>query len=338
MAKYGSSGGNRNKINIDVGFNVDKTGLNDITKAIDQIYLTKDKDIIGTKSLDEARTRLREIEDTAGKVNDALTKAFNPRLDNINVSKFNQELQKSNLTLNDVYKDFSQAGSAGQQAFTKLAGSVMTSNVQLKNTETLMDKMGQTFVNTVKWNVASTVINGFQSAVQNAWNYVKVLDGSLNDIRIVTGQSREEMDKFATSANQAAQALGRQTKDYTNAYLTYTQQGLSPTQSAQRTQATLKASNITGQDTSTMANDLTAVWNGFDVSADNTEKIVSKLAAVADTSASNMSELATAMSKSASIANNMGVSVDQLAAQIATITQVTRQAPETTGNALKISA
>jgi TP901 family phage tail tape measure protein len=56
---------------------------------------------------------------------------------------------------------------------------------------------------------------------------------------------------------------------------------------------------------------------------------------VADTSASDMSELATAMSKSASVANNMGVTIDQLAAQIATITQVTRQAPETTGNALK---
>ena len=84
-----------------------------------------------------------------------------------------------------------------------------------------------------------------------------------------------------------------------------------------------------------MANDLTAVWNGFQIQAGDTEKAVSKLAAVADTSASDMSELATAMSKSASIANNTGVTIDQLAAQIATITQITRQAPETTGNALK---
>jgi len=35
------------------------------------------------------------------------------------------------------------------------------------------------------------------------------------------------MDKFAKSANEAAQALGRQTKEYTNAALTFYQQGLS---------------------------------------------------------------------------------------------------------------
>jgi len=41
------------------------------------------------------------------------------------------------------------------------------------------------------------------------------------------------------------------------------------------------------------------------------------------------------MSKVASVANNMGVDVDQLNAQISTIIQTTRQAPESVGNALK---
>lgn len=59
------------------------------------------------------------------------------------------------------------------------------------------------------------------------------------------------------------------------------------------------------------------------------------MAAVADSSASDLDELATAMSKVASVANNMGVDIDQLTAQIATIIATTRQAPETVGNALK---
>ena len=76
-----------------------------------------------------------------------------------------------------------------------------------------------------------------------------------------------------------------------------------------------------------MADQLTAVWNGFQIQGEKTNEVVSKLAAIADTSASKMSELATAMSKSASVANNMGVSVDQLGAQISTIIATTRQAP-----------
>ena len=327
--------GNGGQINFGVGFNVDKSELNDLKKAIDQIYATKPSSIIDAKSITDARARLTEIQNTAGKVEEALTKAFNPKLNTVNITKFNTELANSGLTLERIYKDFSQVGDVGQRAFTKLSAEILTTNTTLKNTQTILDKMGETLINTVKWNISSSVINGFTSAIQSAYNYVKVLDASLTDIRVVTGDSREQMDKFAESANSAAAALGRQTKEYTNAYLTFAQQGLGASDREARTEATLKAANITGADVADMADDLTAVWNGFKIQAQDTEQAVSKLAAVADTSASDMSELATAMSKSASVANNMGVTIDQLAAQIATITQVTRQAPETTGNALK---
>lgn len=327
--------GNGGQINFGVGFNVDKSELNDLKKAIDQIYATKPSSIIDAKSITDARARLTEIQNTADKVEEALTKAFNPKLNTVNITKFNTELANSGLTLEQIYKDFSQVGDVGQRAFTKLSAEILTANTTLKNTQTIFDKMGETLINTVKWNISSSVINGFTSAIQSAYNYVKVLDASLTDIRVVTGDSREQMDKFAESANSAAAALGRQTKEYTNAYLTFAQQGLGASDREARTEATLKAANITGADVADMADDLTAVWNGFKIQAQDTEQAVSKLAAVADTSASDMSELATAMSKSASVANNMGVTIDQLAAQIATITQVTRQAPETTGNALK---
>lgn len=327
--------GNGGQINFGVGFNVDKSELNDLKKAIDQIYATKPSSIIDAKSITDARARLTEIQNTADKVEEALTKAFNPKLNTVNITKFNTELANSGLTLEQIYKDFSQVGDVGQRAFTKLSAEILTTNTTLKNTQTILDKMGETLINTVKWNISSSVINGFTSAIQSAYNYVKVLDASLTDIRVVTGDSREQMDKFAESANSAAAALGRQTKEYTNAYLTFAQQGLGASDREARTEATLKAANITGADVADMADDLTAVWNGFKIQAQDTEQAVSKLAAVADTSASDMSELATAMSKSASVANNMGVTIDQLAAQIATITQVTRQAPETTGNALK---
>jgi len=47
-------------------------------------------------------------------------------------------------------------------------------------------------------------------------------------------------------ANQAAQALGRSTMDYSKAALTFYQQGLGDEDVQARTQATLVAQNITG--------------------------------------------------------------------------------------------
>ena len=52
-------------------------------------------------------------------------------------------------------------------------------------------------------------------------------------------------------------------------------------------------------------------------------------------SAADVAELATASQKAASTANSVGVNMDQLNAQIATIESVTRDAPEQIGNGLK---
>jgi TP901 family phage tail tape measure protein len=80
---------------------------------------------------------------------------------------------------------------------------------------------------------------------------------------------------------------------------------------------------------------LTAVWNGYKVSAAEAESYIDKLSAVAATTAADLEELSIGMSKVASAANIMGVDVDQLNAQLATIVSVTREAPESIGTALK---
>jgi hypothetical protein len=62
--------------------------------------------------------------------------------------------------------------------------------------------------------------------MQQAYGYAKSLDASLNNIRIVTGKSAEDMAKFAKEANNAAKTLSTTTTTYTDASLIYYQQGL----------------------------------------------------------------------------------------------------------------
>jgi len=87
--------------------------------------------------------------------------------------------------------------------------------------------MATSMANTVKWGITSGVFNSMTGAIQSAYGYAKNLDTSLNNIRIVTGDSADQMERFAELANRSAKDLGRSTLDYTKAALSYYQQGLS---------------------------------------------------------------------------------------------------------------
>ena len=319
------NGGN---IKFGIDFEANQASLNKLKKSLQDLQKIKLGDFKGSKE------QLQRIQKQALQVEKALNRAFNPTLKTTNISTFKAELENSGITIKQLSVDMASLGPAGVRAFGLMTTEILTTNLQLKETNNLIDSMGKTMINTVKWGIASSVMNTFTQNVQSAFQYVQSLEKSLTNIRIVTGDSTEKMAQFADQANRSAQELGRSTLDYTKASLTFYQQGLNDQDVQTRTEATLKAQNITGAGQQ-MADYLTSVWNGYKVANEEAELYVDKLAAVADSSASDMSQLAIAMSKVASTANAMGVDVDQLNAQIATVVATTRQAPESVGTAFK---
>lgn len=326
-----------NNIRFNIGFDVDKKGLEEIKNELKSIQSTTTEEYlkinINQTDLNQVTKDLAEINYAASTVQNALDKAFNAKLDTFNIQTFNNYLKDADLTLDEVYSFFSKLGPQGQSAFRKLSQQILTTNTQLDKTSTVLDDLFQTLSNTVKWNVASTAVNALAGQVSQAFGYVKNLDSSLNDIRIVTGQSAEQMDEFARKANDAAIALGQQTTEYTNSSLIYYQQGLGDEEAQERARLTLMAANVTGQDAQDVSEQLTAVWNGFKVNADEAEIYIDRLAVAAAATAADLEELSTGMSRVASTANAMGVQEEQLASMLATIISVTRQAPESVGTA-----
>jgi len=330
---------NGGRIDYTIGFNVDKSGLKDLQTQLNALAKTTPTELMKLNpgvfkdARTDAQKALYGIKQDLKAVQTAFNDAFNPTTGLMNLQKLNVALNQ--IGADKLSKSFSLLGQKGQDAFYQMTKSALTTNMQLKNTNTFLNKMGTTLINTLKWTFSSSLINRFVGAVQQAVGYVEHLDSSLNDIRIVTKKSADEMEVFGQRANDAAKALGKATTDYTEAALIYYQQGLSDEEVKARAETTLKAANVTGQATKTVSEQLTAVWNGFRVGAEQTEEYVDKLAAVAAISASNLEELSTGMSKVASAASNLGVDIDQLTAQISTIVSVTRQAPESVGTALK---
>ena len=326
MAKGGS-------INFDVGFNVDSKSLKDLKQELASIQKMTSKDLVGNFSTNDALQQIQKVEQAAAQMQNVLQKSFNTNLNTVNITKFREQLNK--IDLGNIYSAMQSVGTAGTNAFRDWTSQILTTNMQLKSTQSVISSLGQTLANTVKWNIASSAVNKLSSEVQNAFSYVKALDSSLNDIQIVTNKSSSEMSNFAIEANKAAKMLGQQTTAYTNAALIYYQQGLGDQQVKALADTTLKIANITGQATQQVSEQVTAVMNGYQIEADKVQGVMDKLAAVAATTASDLQEVSSGMSKVASAANSMGVGVDALNAQLATIVSVTRQAPESVGTALK---
>ena len=325
-------------ITFGVGFQVDKSGLQQVQQSLQQIQnMSKEKfmELNPTLNTTQAEQQLKALKKTAQDVGIALNNSFNAKLNTFNLSTFNQQLQTAEKTVDQLYRQFSQAGETGAAAFRQMTTQSLTANVQLKQSNQLLTDMGKTLLNSFKYTLSYGTLNLLSSSIRNAFQYSKALDSSLNDIRIVTDKSADDMERFAQSANKAAKELGQSTTDYTKASLIYYQQGLEETDVTARTDVTLKAANVTGQSTQEVSEQLTAVWNGYKVSAAEAELYVDKLAAVAATTASDLEELSTGMSKVASAAATMGVDVDQLNGMLSTIISVTRQAPESAGTALK---
>ena len=322
-------------IRYGIKFDIDKAGLNGIKTSLQEVQNVANNLLKGINptGLNLAEKEVRDIISTVGQLETAFSQAFNPQLGTVNIQKFNSAL--GGLNLNQVQTQMAKLGATGTNAFRNMTTQLITTNMQIKQSSSLLTKMGETFMNTMRWSIASSAINSVSSSIRKAYNYTKELDESLNNIMLVTDKSADSMEKFARQANKAAKNLGATTTEYTNASLIYYQQGLSDAETAARTEVTLKAANVTKQSADAVSEQLTAVWNGYKVSAQETELYIDKLAKVAASTASDLEELSVGMSRVASAANLMGVDIDQLNAQLATIISVTREAPETIGTSLK---
>ena len=311
----------------------DASGINKLKADLTNLStLGKNVEILGGKSSVE---EISKAVTAANTLKNALNQAYNPKLGTVTFNRFNEAIKQSGTTVSQLKTDMHSFGTAGDKAFLDCTTSLMKMSTVARSTHTVLDKMFTTFKNTITWGLSSAIWNGITGSLQKTYSYIKDLDTALNDIRIVTGKSNDEMAEFAKNANEAAKALGTTTRNYAEGSLIYYQQGLNDEEVKTRTDITAKTALVTGQSMDQVSEQLTAVWNGYKVSAEEAELYVDRLAAVAATTASNLEELSTGMSKVASAAANLGVSESQLSAILATTISVTRQAPENVGTAYK---
>lgn len=325
----------RKRIDIDIGFNTDtsraKAQIQDLQKQIVNLSVAaKQNTATNTLSSDISKAVIE-----ASKLNGILSQSMTFKGDNLDLSKFVTNLNKSGTTISQVRKNLESLGPQGQKAFTSLAQSIMSAEVPLRQSEGLLKSFSTTLTNSIKWTVASGAVHQVQKEFSKAFEYSRKLDKSLNDIRIVSGESSDNMAKFAKQANESAKALNTTTTAYTNAALIFYQQGLDTAAVKERTDAVTKMASVTGETAADVSSYMTAIWNNFNDGSKSVEYFADVLTALGATTASSTEEIAEGLEKFASIGNTVGLSYEYATSALATVVAETRQSADTVGTAFK---
>ena len=323
-----------NSIEYNISTKLDSKGLTQLKTELQSLELKLqnmgNKGLLDEKTFVDARTQIQGL-------GNALTEAFNPSLGMLNLAKFNEELKQNGVTAQGLKSAFGQMGAEGQVAFNNLVKEVGKLDAGILRTSSSIDKIFVTFSNTFRWGLISSFFSQFMNAIHSSVEYARELDDSLTQIMLVTDYSRDSMNEYAKAANEAAKAVGQTTVGMTNASLIFAQQGYNLDQSQQLATLSAKLANASQQDTAATSDQITAYMNAYGLQ-DNMEELAQAMdnwALIANISAADVEEIAVASQRAASMANAVGVSGEALAAQIATIESVTREAPEQIGNGLK---
>ena len=326
-----------NSVTVDIKARADQASFKEVRKLFEQTIgdlETQKSNAIKMPGGGRAKEIKEEI-DMVKKLQQAYENAYNHNYNNVNATQLSKNIKAMGVDVQKAGQIFRNLGVEGDRAFKTITSSVVSSNTQLQKTHTIFQDMMKTMGNTIKWGISSSLMNSFTGAVSEAYGYVKNLDKSLNDIRIVGGKSAKEMEQFAIHANKAAQALGSNTLDYTNASLIYYQQGLGDEQVKQMTDITVKMSNVLGASAEEVSNYMTAIWNNFDDGSKSLEYYADVLTALGAATASSAEEISTGLEKFAAVADATGLSYEYATAALTTVTAKTRQSAEVVGTAFK---
>lgn len=322
------------QLNVNLGFSADtsqaKKQIQELRQSLQDIAKLPGK---ASSLFDD--TDIKNASKAALELQQHLNAAVNVNTGKLDLSRLSTSLKAANRDLNEYYGQLTKIGPQGQEAFLKLAKSISTAEAPVTRVNAKLAEMGTALKNTARWQISSSILHGFMGTLQGAYGYAQDLNESLNNIRIVTGQSVDEMAKFAEKANASAKALSTTTTAYTDAALIFYQQGLSGKDVTDRTDTVIKMANVTKQSAEEVSSYMTAIWNNFDNGSVSLEHYADVITALGATTASSSAEIAEGLSKFASVADTIGLSYDYATSILSALVANTRQSADVIGTSLK---
>lgn len=202
-----------------------------------------------------------------------------------------------------------------------------------------VDKMGTSFGTLFKGlsavEIAKDGLRELGQELKRSFNYVVELDKAQTDLQIVSGRSKETVEKLSNSYNDLAKNLHESQLNMIEGATEFLRAGLKEEDVENMLNVSTKASKIAGEDQKQVAEKLIAIMNGFKIESDNMMGYADKMVYMGNATATSFGEISSAIQRTANSAQLAGSDFDHLVAYISSVSETTRQSAETIGNAYK---
>ena len=184
------------------------------------------------------------------------------------------------------------------------------------------------------------IVRAITSLINNMVEYVSEYSDKMNEIQMVTMKTDSEVAQLADTYRNLAKDMKVSSLDMADAAIYFTRQGLGAAEIEKRLRNVTmyaKVANVEFKDASEI---ITAVVNSMGLVSEEAEdgreaaqRVADVFLNIGDHAATSGQEIGEAMQKASAAAGSFGVSMEWLAAYIATVSETTRQEARTIGTA-----
>ena len=187
----------------------------------------------------------------------------------------------------------------------------------------------------VDFGFAAKVLNTARKEIQQVYQNILKLDEAMTNLRIVTGSNTEQAKSMMNTYNDLAMQLGTTTQAVAQSAAEWLRQGYSVSEANELIKSSTYLSRLGFMDMGQSVTALTSVMKGFRIEATNSMDIVDKLTQLDAKYATTAGDIATALSRTSAVAREAGLDLDQTAAALTTMIDVSQQDASSVGNAFR---
>ena len=243
--------------------------------------------------------------------------------------------QKMDSVLSNVTGTGKNTIGSAEQGFRDNAAAAKMYKTELEQVQAHEQMIGKIEGVVQRWFSIYTAVRMVTNAIKSIISTVKELDTTITEIAIVTKMDQSQlwgqMESYTSLAREYAASISGVYK----VSQLYYQQGLQTSDVMALTKQTLKMARISGLNYAEATDYMTNAVRSFKMEMTEAQTIVDVYSAIAASSATDTTELASAMSKTASSAEAVGSSFENTTAMMAVMIEATRESAENIGSAMK---
>lgn len=245
----------------------------------------------------------------------------------VELEKLSQKLKTGEITAQKFDKEYS-----------KIRSTVVSAGAKIKAageaTQSWSKRIGGLSAKFSTWFSITRVIMSAYRAVREMISVSIELENAFTQLKIVTGATDSEMERFMATSVNLAKSLGKSVTEVTNSIEVFSRLGYSLEEAAKLAEYATILSNVASVDTNDATTGLTSIVKGYDLDVSEASHIADVLVSVGQEYAVSASELMEAYARCGAALNATNTSFEKSAGLIAAANASVQDA-STVGTALK---